>query len=125
MWQPQKQTNSWYGHRIVSDILKFESLRCFSALTTRNRSQLTPNVLLIHNLKEVTDRHNDIYLEFTRLEPLIQQWKNLTRTEKMIIGTIISKEKERNLSIYLLVLKHQLYEAFMNFYRQWQLAMGK
>ena len=69
---------------------------------------------MIPNLNEVTDRHNDIYLEFTRLERLIQQWKDLTRTEKMIIGTIISKEKERNLSVYLLVLKHQLYEAFMN-----------
>lgn len=58
-----------------------------------------------------------IYLEFTRLEPLIQQWKNRKRTDKMIIGTIISKEKERNLSVYLLVSKHQRYEAFMNFYR--------
>ena len=32
----------------------------------------------------------------------------------MVIGNIISKEKERNFSVYLLVLKHQLYEAFMN-----------
>ena len=42
--------------------------------------------------------------------------ENRTRTDKMIIGTIISKnKKERNFSVYLLVLKDQLYRAFNNF----------
>ena len=74
----------------------------------------SPNILLIPNLNKVTDKHGEIYFEFTDPKPLIQQWKNNTRIWSLWVP-FFGKKKKEPFSIAFGILKHPVYGFLNNF----------